>query len=94
MEYPHHWIFDYQKDFMPKEWEVVLLLFSGKKTREIAKTTGLTWGEVEAVYLAVGHRTHLGHSIMNRSGIESGRFFRKWGFTWWNEPDPMDDPAF
>lgn len=89
--YPIHWIFDYFDVFTPNERNVALLLFDGKRVREIASALDLTPATVEQCLCGIGDKVHW-TIFMNRKGIESGRFHRKWGFI--RRDKGMDDPAF
>lgn len=77
--YPIHWIFDYFDRFTPDERNVALLLFDGKKIAEICSQLKLSPATVEKCLESIGGRTGW-TKLMNRRGIESGTFFKKWGF--------------
>lgn len=92
--YPIHWIFDFYPAMTPNEQKVCLLLFDGKKAGEIAEITGLSPKWVERYFRGIALVTNLGNH-MNRRGIESGTFFKKWGFIRrQTEGNLMDDPMF
>lgn len=95
-DYPIHWIFDYFPRFTPDERAVALLVFDGKTVREMAYQLDWKVESVEKCLKGIAKKTRLGNH-MNRRGIESGTFFRKWGFIHRKKPapvDPMADPMF
>jgi len=77
--YPIHWIFDYFPAFSEEELRAAFLLFDGKKMAEIRFLMDLTPETTEELILSIRDKTNMGGK-MRLSSIESGTFYRKWGF--------------
>lgn len=77
--YPIHWIFDHFPQFTELQRRVALLLFDGKRVAEMAQELSLSPKEVERAIHEIGSSLFMLNHF-NLKGIESGTFFKKWGF--------------
>jgi DNA-binding NarL/FixJ family response regulator len=75
----HYRIFGHFPEFTPGERQTALLLFDGKKLCEMAYLMDVTPATVEQHLKGIAKKTHMVKQ-MNRQGIESGKFFKQWGF--------------